>query len=70
MGRGKHNKTGYPWGVSRHERTQVNVPKVIAKEVRQAAIEIWERRKTLEHFDDGDKSSNDNDDIPLDANEG
>ena len=45
MARGKHTKDGYPWGITSKEQTQVNVPKVIAPEVKQLAQELWEKRK-------------------------
>ena len=45
MARGKHTKRGYPWGITEKERTQVNVPKAIALEVREYAQKLWEKRK-------------------------
>ena len=45
MARGKHTKRGYPWGITEKERTQINIPKAIAPEVKQLAQELWERRK-------------------------
>ena len=45
MPRGKHTKTGYPWGITEKEQTLINVPKEIAPEVKQLAQELWEKRK-------------------------
>ena len=45
MPRGKHTKTGYPWGISDKERTHINIPKAIVPEVREYAQELWEKRK-------------------------
>ena len=45
MARGKHTKTGYPWGITEKEQTLINVPKEIALEVKQLAQELWEKRK-------------------------
>ena len=45
MPRGKHTKTGYPWGITEKEQTLINVPKEIAPEVKQLAQELWEKLK-------------------------
>lgn len=45
MARGKHTKTGYPWGISDKERRHISIPKEIAPEVREYAQELWEKRK-------------------------
>lgn len=50
MPRGKHHKTGYNWGVGKHEQTTITVPKSIAKEAKECAQRIWEEKREQEQL--------------------